>query len=77
MGAQTPKMVLQPLVENAIGHGLEERLEPGTLRLSSRISEDGALLLCVEDDGLGIEPEILELLDVYKRQAIDRFPIDL
>ena len=62
MVAQTPKMVLQPLVENAIGHGLEERLEPGTLRLSSRISEEGALLLCVEDDGLGIEPEILELL---------------
>lgn len=62
LGAQTPKMILQPLVENAIGHGLEERLEPGTLRLSSRVAQDGGLLLCVEDDGLGIRPEVLEQL---------------
>ncbi len=60
--AQVPKMLLQPLVENAIYHGLEERLEPGVLRLRAQISKDGALLLFVEDDGMGIAPEVLQQL---------------
>jgi two-component system LytT family sensor kinase len=50
-----PSMVLQPLIENSIKHGLEPRISGGTVTLRSRIV-DGMLMLEVEDDGVGIEP---------------------
>jgi two-component system LytT family sensor kinase len=50
-----PSMLLQPLIENSIKHGLEPRISGGTVTLRSRI-DDGRLLLEIEDDGVGIEP---------------------
>jgi two-component system, LytTR family, sensor kinase len=50
-----PSMVLQPLIENSIKHGLEPRLEGGTVTLRSRVRE-GRLVVDVEDDGVGIMP---------------------
>jgi two-component system LytT family sensor kinase len=50
-----PTMLLQPLIENSIKHGLEPRIHGGTVTLRSRIV-DGMLMLEVEDDGVGIEP---------------------
>jgi two-component system LytT family sensor kinase len=48
-----PSMLLQPLVENSIKHGLSSKVEGGTIRIHARRS--GAKLhLCVEDDGVGI-----------------------
>lgn len=52
------KLTLQPLVENAIFHGIEPTGECGTITLTGR-AEGGDLYLCVEDDGAGIEPERL------------------
>lgn len=53
--AVVPSMLLQPLIENSIKHGLEPRISGGTVTLRSWIS--GALLVLeVEDDGVGIEP---------------------
>ena len=52
-----PSMLLQPLIENSIKHGLEPRIGGGTVTLRSRILADGRLLLEVEDDGMGMEPE--------------------
>ena len=46
-------MLIQPLVENAVMHGLEPKVEGGCLRLSARI-EDGLLCIEVQDDGVGI-----------------------
>jgi two-component system LytT family sensor kinase len=51
-----PSMLLQPLVENCIRHGLSGKVEGGTIRVSSRLA-DGRLHLSVEDDGVGI-PEV-------------------
>jgi signal transduction histidine kinase len=48
-----PPMLLQPLVENAIRHGLEPKLEGGRVRVQAS-EASGRLLLCVEDDGLGL-----------------------
>ena len=50
-----PPLSLQPLVENSIRHGLEPKLEGGSVRLRARAA-DGALQLDVEDDGLGFSP---------------------
>lgn len=47
-----PSLILQPLVENAIRHGLAPRGSGGTLTISARI-EEGNLVLRVEDDGVG------------------------
>jgi two-component system LytT family sensor kinase len=50
-----PSMLLQPLVENSIKHGLEPRIAGGTVTLRSRL-EDSRLVIEVEDDGVGIAP---------------------
>lgn len=47
-----PRLILQPLVENAFQHGLARRAGPGTLLIGSRL-EDGRLVLRVEDNGPG------------------------
>jgi two-component system LytT family sensor kinase len=52
-----PSMLLQPLIENSIKHGLEPRISGGTVTLRSRILSDGRLLLEVEDDGVGMQAE--------------------
>ncbi len=49
-----PGMLLQPLIENSIKHGLEPRISGGTVTLRSRI-DDGMLVVEVEDDGVGLQ----------------------
>jgi two-component system LytT family sensor kinase len=46
-------MLLQPLIENGIKHGLEPRLQGGTITLRSRIQGD-KMIVEVEDDGVGM-----------------------
>jgi len=50
-----PSMLLQPLIENGIKHGLEPRISGGTITVRSRI-EHGRMIIEVEDDGVGIAP---------------------
>ncbi len=48
-----PALALQPLVENAIHHGLEPKREGGTVRVQAR-AEGDTLVVEVDDDGLGL-----------------------
>ena len=50
--AKLPPMLLQPLVENAIKHGLEPSVDGGKLRVSAN-AEGKQLVLVVDDNGLG------------------------
>jgi two-component system LytT family sensor kinase len=53
-----PSMILQPLVENSIKHGLSRKLGPGTITIRSR-REHGRAVIDVEDDGMGFVLERL------------------
>lgn len=55
LSALVPSMFLQPLVENAIRHGLEGRMSGGTVRVSARQVDD-QLHISVLDDGVGLPP---------------------
>ena len=56
LDARVPHLILQPLVENAVRHGIAPRIEPGTVRISASPGAGGrSLELEVRDDGPGIE----------------------
>jgi signal transduction histidine kinase len=55
LGASVPGFLLQPLVENAVEHGLVGKAEPGRILLRAE-RRDGSLHLVVEDDGVGLPP---------------------
>ncbi|WP_410514579.1 PocR ligand-binding domain-containing protein [Paenibacillus sp. BR2-3] len=54
-----PSMVLQPLVENSFVHGLEGKREGGTVRITGRKTANQKIIITVEDDGKGFDPDIL------------------
>ena len=49
---QVPSLIVLPLVNNAIRHGLSAKVGPGRLKIGAT-SDGSSLLLTVEDDGLG------------------------
>ena len=63
-----PKMTLQPLVENALYHGLKESPGGGCIRITGRIL-CGKILLAVSDNGTGMTPEYLkELFETEEKE---------
>ncbi|NNV03170.1 MAG: sensor histidine kinase [Brevibacillus sp.] len=56
---KTLKLLLQPIVENAIYHGIEPLADQGRITVSAERS-DGDILFRVRDNGLGIPPHVLE-----------------
>ncbi|MGI6070035.1 MAG: sensor histidine kinase [Blautia sp.] len=57
-----PKLILQPIIENAIHHGLESKLEEGTLTLKAYITEQ-RLVINVKDNGCGMSQQQLERIN--------------
>ncbi len=69
LGCSIPNVTLQPLVENAIIHGiLEKKNKSGEIRIRGSKIEDRAYLY-VQDDGAGIEPDRLECLPDRARSS--------
>lgn len=64
LDAFVPSMLLQPIVENCLKHGLSARLGGGEIRIRSRL-EGGRVSIIVADNGAGIPPEVLP--EVYGR----------
>lgn len=62
MKLYTVKLLIQPLAENAIYHGIKESDRNGTIVISAE-EESGGIRICVHDDGLGIQPEALAILN--------------
>jgi sensor histidine kinase YesM len=56
---KTIKLILQPIIENAIHHGLETRKKGGHVLIRCR-EEEEEIVFTVKDDGVGLSPEKLE-----------------
>ena len=53
LSTQIPILSIQPLVENAVKHGVAPHSEPGRLRLSAKVRTDGGVQIRIEDSGEG------------------------
>jgi LytS/YehU family sensor histidine kinase len=62
LDAEVPRLILQPLVENAIKHGISPRSGRGLVQISSRIQE-GAVWIEVRDNGVGLNGQARSRLD--------------
>ena len=62
--ALVPNFILQPLVENAVKHGLSRKVGPGRVRIEARAAND-VLMLSVHDDGVGMTDATLG--QIYER----------
>ena len=61
LDARVPHLLLQPLVENAVRHGIAARIEPGRVEISAFRGPDGRFLqLDIRNDGRGVDrhPEV-------------------
>ncbi|QUL52085.1 histidine kinase [Paenibacillus tritici] len=62
LSMKTPKMILQPIVENSVYHGLERMDQGGRLLLTGSTDVHGDVTFCITDTGRGMEPEELAAL---------------
>lgn len=65
LGVQLPRLTLQPIVENAIYHGIKNRESGGTVSLRS-MQLDDEVRIVVHDDGPGVDPAVLERLQRHE-----------
>lgn len=65
---KTPKLILQPIVENAVYHGIKLNPNGGEIRIGA-YSEDDDLILTVEDDGVGMNKQQIANLFTYKEHS--------
>lgn len=63
------KLVLQPLVENALLHGIEKKRGKCVIIISAEKSEDN-INIYVKDNGVGIEPDVLEKIRASLNEEI-------
>lgn len=67
-----PKLLLQPILENAIIHGVEDKIEPALIQIRIYHEEDD-LYMVVEDDGVGMSQEAIEgLLDLHPANSMNQ-----
>lgn len=64
-GARLPKLILQPLVENSIKHGIENRMSGGYISIDVRSLDDARLRIRVCDNGAELDGK--QLLDIRQR----------
>lgn len=70
-----PKLTLQPIVENAIFHGLEKRVEKGIIRIKLEHTED-KLIIIITDNGVGMDNSTLSNLNKKLKQNIIAYNVN-
>lgn len=62
-----PPLLIQPLVENAIRHGISHRIEGGYVKMTA-YKADGEYRFIIEDNGVGFESDSLRMMDAQSGQ---------
>ncbi len=60
-----PKLILQPLVENAIYHGMSSVRQDGRITISAAMQDSSTLLITIFDNGIGMSEEEVQSLNSY------------
>ncbi|OXS62692.1 two-component sensor histidine kinase [Cohnella sp. CIP 111063] len=66
---QVPRLLLQPIVENAVIHGVGKSYSSGEIRIVGE-TKDGLCRICVDDDGPGLNEEQLEALNRKMKEPL-------
>ncbi|OJF76689.1 MAG: hypothetical protein BKP49_05880 [Treponema sp. CETP13] len=66
------KLILQPIVENSIYHGIKYLMDPGHITISAKITVEGDLEITVSDDGVGIDEKTCNNLLITKKAEHDK-----
>lgn len=66
-----PKLILQPIVENCIYHGIRMKGEKGTIKITSRL-DNGELHLIVKDTGVGMEQDKIDSIVSSKNKNYEQ-----
>ncbi|XID93481.1 sensor histidine kinase [Paenibacillaceae bacterium WGS1546] len=66
------KITLQPLIENAVKHGVEKKLGDATIKLTVEKQGD-EIEIRISDNGTGFDPDALEAFEAFKRQSASAF----
>lgn len=75
--AQIPRFILQPLVENAVYHGLEPKYGPGSLQITGILESSGDIEIRVTDDGAGMDRELAEQINERLKNASSQSLFDI
>jgi two-component system sensor histidine kinase YesM len=70
------KLILQPLVENALYHGIKNKRNGGTITVRARQKNGNEVLLEVEDDGIGFTPEKLAQVQIELSDNSDEIRLE-
>ncbi|NLU07332.1 MAG: histidine kinase [Clostridiales bacterium] len=62
LSCKIPAMTLQPIVENAVIHGIEPKKESGKIYINSKIKFGNCIVFKIQDNGMGIEADKLKSL---------------
>lgn len=73
---ETMKLILQPIVENCIYHGLKNKIDKGHIRISAH-SDDEHLTLSVSDNGYGMRQETIDALYSSFRDGVSSNSVGL
>lgn len=69
MACRLPKYILQPIVENAVFHGIEPKEGQGIIIIRTDIKDD-ELIIRVIDDGIGVSPRRIETILANEREQV-------
>lgn len=69
------KLLIQPIVENAIVHGIEAKSDKGAIIISGRM-EDDMLIISIRDTGIGMDEETLNVVQKITETGINDFDLE-
>lgn len=64
-----PKLIIQPLIENAVKHGFEKTGEPGLIRITAERS-GSEIRIAVEDNGAGLSEEEIRVIESHMQEPL-------